>query len=527
MNKLSSKLTSNTAVLSLLFLWLSITAYFRPLLLPDEGRYAGVVLEMLQQGNWLTPTLNGMPFFHKPPLLYWIDMVVMSIFGVNELTARSASILGAWLCGATVFIMLRRWQGVQAGLAAVMVLATCPLFYLAAQFDNHDMLVAGLISMAILCFARFTEEGAAARRYWLWSAYALCALAVLTKGLIGVVIPAMVIGPWLLYQRRWSSLRKLFDLPAIGIFLVICLPWFVLMQWRYADFFHYFFIRQQWQRYSETLFNNTQPVWFFLAVLPLLTLPWSIVAPAALRRAWRERSPLQLLFLWWLMATLLFFSLMKSKLVGYILPAVTPWAILIALWVCQRPYRLRLSAVAAVLCVAMALWAARNVPEGHRVVATMLQQQMTPHSKVVFIGDYFYDIPFYARLHQPIIVLEDWQSPEVEIVDNWRQELKHAANFDPQRGADRLIETQHIDSLACMKTDLWFVVQQGMAVTHPELFALHKLYAKDDVELYLSKSTERACAGGQGAPSSAILGNSVISHPRPARRYGSAPPARS
>lgn len=501
MKKTLASLTNTIPIAVQLLVWLLLTAYLRALLLPDEGRYANVVREMLN-GDWLVPTLNGMPFFHKPPLLYWLDMLAVQLFGMNALTVRAGSILGAWACGMVVFVLLKHWHGVRVAVVTLIILATSPLFYFSAQYNNHDMLVSGLISIAILLIARAVEDtNILSRRHLRW-AYAVCALAVLTKGLIGIVIPGMVIVPWLVVQRRWKSLGQLFEPVALGIFLLMVLPWFVLIQLRYPGFFHYFFIYQHVDRFLMQTFNNVQPAWFFFVVLPVLTLPWAVFGPAALNQAWRERTPLQSLSLWWLLATLLFFSLMHSKLVGYILPAVVPWVILLSLWLAKRSYFKWIAAFAAMVCVATAIWIARIMPDSHRSVASMLSSQMAPDDRVIFIGDFFYDIPFYARLAKPVIVIEDWHSADMEIVDNWRLELKHAANFNLAAGADRLIDKHDLaalTSLACHKETLWFVVQTGEPVTHPELFNMRQLFSKEDVGLYRSDAKNRLCANTPAA----------------------------
>lgn len=498
MKKTSFSLDNNFVVASLILVWLMLTAYLRPLLLPDEGRYADVAREMLN-GSWFVPTLNGLPFFHKPPLLYWLDILAMKIFGINMLTIRMGSILGAWACATTVFVLMRRWYGMRTATLTLIVLATSPLFYLGAQYDNHDMLVASLISIAILLMVRAVEDPVSLSRRHVWAAYAVCALAVLSKGLIGIVIPVMVIAPWLLIMGRWKTLIQLIDYIGIGIFLLICLPWFIAMQLYYPDFFHYFFVYQHVDRFLHTTFNNAQPAWFFFVALPLLTLPWALFAPAAVLQVWRQRTPLQLLSIWWLLFTLIFFSLMRSKLVGYIMPAIVPGVILLALWMTTRSDSLKrwVATFAAVICVVTALWITKITPDSHRVVASMLSSQMAANDRVVFVGDFFYDIPFYAHLEKPILVIEDWHSPDMEIVDNWRQELKHASNFDVQRGKERLIDSHDLaslQSLSCTQSTLWFVVQKGEKVAYPELFSLRKIYAKQDVELYQSSRAERGCA---------------------------------
>ncbi|HEY4066818.1 MAG TPA: glycosyltransferase family 39 protein, partial [Burkholderiaceae bacterium] len=138
----------------LAFAWLAGLAWLRPLALPDEGRYVGVAWEMLRSGNWVTPTLDGLPFFHKPPLFYWITAAALELLGPNEWAARSASILGGATTVAVLYLALREWLGERSARMAALVLATQPLFFGASQYANLDMLVAACISVSILLGAR-------------------------------------------------------------------------------------------------------------------------------------------------------------------------------------------------------------------------------------------------------------------------------------------------------------------------------------------------------------------------------------
>ena len=156
--------------LGLLALWLAATLGLRPLLLPDEGRYAGVAREMLQ-GDGLVPLLNGLPFFHKPPLLYWLDMAAMSLLGAGEWAtlwaARFVPARLAWVLGAALFVHLRRWHGAAVARAGLLVLATAPLFFVGAQYVNHDMGVAGCITLAVLLLVRAVDDPAHTSLRWL------------------------------------------------------------------------------------------------------------------------------------------------------------------------------------------------------------------------------------------------------------------------------------------------------------------------------------------------------------------------
>src|SRR4051812_34068072 len=134
-------------------IWLVATAWARPLMLPDEGRYVGVAWEMLRSGDWLTPTLNGLPYFHKPPLFYWISAASIGAFGHHELAARAAPLVGAAIGAASLFLFAWRWTDARTARLALVALLAQPLFFIGGQFANLDMLVAGCISATVLLLA--------------------------------------------------------------------------------------------------------------------------------------------------------------------------------------------------------------------------------------------------------------------------------------------------------------------------------------------------------------------------------------
>ena len=282
--------TSPALLLSLLALWLLATLGLRPLLLPDEGRYAEVARAMLH-GDLLVPTLDGLPFFHKPPLFYWLDIAAMRIVGENAFAGRFGSFVGAWLMGAALLLAMRRWHGPRSAAITLGVLATTPFFFIGAQYANHDMLVGGLITAAVLAIARAVDDPKRVVLRWLVVGWVLCALAVLAKGLIGIVLPALVIGPWLLAQRRWRQMLRLLHPLGLLAFVAVAAPWFVAMQLHYPGFFDYFIVEQHFRRFAQTNFNNVHGTWFFIVAMPLLTLPWSAWLPAAIQRhrALRDR----------------------------------------------------------------------------------------------------------------------------------------------------------------------------------------------------------------------------------------------
>lgn len=444
--------------LLLLALWLAALAGVRPVSLPDEGRYGGVAYEMFSDGQWLTPTLFGLPYFHKPPLMYWIDVAAMHLLGPTPLALRAAPLLGAWVMGLALWLEARRRWGAGEAARALAWLAVLPLFYLGGQYANHDMLVAGWISLAVVAARRAFEPGRESLA-WLCGAWASMALAVLSKGLIGFVLPGLVVLPWLVVQRRWRTLGFALHPLALLVFAAIALPWFVAMQRHYPGFYDYFIVEQHFRRYTEARFNNAQPWWFFAAVLPLATLPVSLRLPAALKRGGLE--------LWWLLVVVVFFSLPRSKLVGYVLPALLPTALLLfEVW---RSRRGRLDArlawvVSAVICIAAVPAFARWGKPNHADIGAALQQRMAPGDRVLLKGEAYFDLRLDARLAAPPAVLDDWPKLAGDRADNWRRELTDAARFDLAHGAAVLWTQDRLAAERCRPGRIWLVATPAEAL---------------------------------------------------------------
>jgi 4-amino-4-deoxy-L-arabinose transferase-like glycosyltransferase len=488
--RIGAWLESPPRALALLALWLLATLGMRPLALPDEGRYAEVARAMLAGGAWV-PRLDGLPFFHKPPLFYWLDVAAMRVVGENAFAGRFGSAVGAWLMGAALCFALRRWYGARTATLGLGVLATMPFYFLGAQYANHDMLVGGLITAAVLAFARAVDGDALrVERRWFLTGWACCALAVLAKGLIGFVLPALVIAPWLLARGRWRQLLRLLHPAGLAVFMLIAAPWFVSMQLRFSGFFDYFVVEQHFRRFAQSNFNNVHGAWFFFAAMPLLTLPWSGWLPAAVRGAWTARLGAHAattgLCVWWLAAVLGFFSLPSSKIVGYAFPALAPWALLLALAVGRQRVRLQAAMLggSAALCLVLVAGFAWKAPHSSRALALALGAQRAPGDAVVAVGEYRYDVPFYARLDRPVAIVGDWADPELARRDNWRKEMLDAGRFEPDRAAEVLVGAAAIDRGGCGMVTTWFVVPAGGDGRVAALPKAERRYAGADGELW-------------------------------------------
>ncbi len=495
------------------FVWLAATAWLRPLSLPDEGRYVGVALEMLWSGNWLVPTLDTLPYFHKPPLFYWMTAASMATLGINEWAARLCSLLAATGCALGVYRFLRRWAGEAHARLALLVLLTTPFFYGGAQFANLDMLVAACIAGTILCAAHavLAAGDGPLPLPALAGAYVLAALGLLAKGLIGLVIPAMVIGIWLVVIGRPRTILRLVWLPGMALFGILALPWFLAVQARYPGFFDYFFLHHHFERFTTQGFNNRQPFWFLVAAFAGATLPWFVFLAAAVRRRGQAQDgslsgQVHALMWIWLISTLVFFSIPSSKLLGYVLVAVPPLGALAAEGltrfagtpVRERLMTVRVAGVGLLVLAAMLIgvtWRDRS-RDKTREFAAQLASLASPADMLVALHDYPFSLPFYLRRPPPISIVDYWQRARSTQKDSWRRELYEAAEFAGPSGKLLMLEPEGLRPLlACSRRTVWLIVPKVTLPWLPPLPGLERIAQIGDEALWRmtpSKPTEQS-----------------------------------
>jgi 4-amino-4-deoxy-L-arabinose transferase-like glycosyltransferase len=347
---------------------------YRHLVKPDEGRYAEIPREMTASGDWLTPRLNGYKYFEKPPLQYWATAASFKVFGQNEWAARLWPGLTGFLGVLLVFWAGKRLFGPQAALCGAAVTAGCALYVVIGHILTLDMALSFFMSASVFAFAvaqQDTEEGG--RRRWMLVAWASAALAVMTKGLVGIVLPAGAVAAYVLLHRDWALLARLHLVRGGLLFLAIVAPWFVLVSLANPEFFRFFFIHEHFERFLTREHDRYQPFWFFLPVLLGGIVPWTVGLFPALWRAWTPSTAAgfqaQRFLLLWCAVVLAFFSASNSKLVPYVLPLFPALALLIGkyLWSAHRGVVLAQAGVASLLGVAAALaatQAARFASEG-------------------------------------------------------------------------------------------------------------------------------------------------------------------
>lgn len=328
--------------------WFLAFIGLRPLANPDEGRYAEIAREMAVSGDYVTPRLNGVKYFEKPPLVYWLSALTFKALGVSQFTARLWVALFAVLGCVMTYYAASSIYGRAAGIWSALVLATTLIYYVLAQVLLLDMAVSVMIGGALFSFLLGVREQAGGRRRGLFMAhYAFMGLATLCKGLIGFLIPGAVMFLWLLLLGRWRSLRPFYPFSGILLFLVIALPWHLLAGFanhsplHALDFTWFYFVHEHFERFTTTVHRRYEPWWFFLPFLVGGLFPWTVFAWQAVARALRggwqnrkEHADAWFLVIW-IVFVVGFFSASQSKLIPYILPVIPACAVLIGRYVAE------------------------------------------------------------------------------------------------------------------------------------------------------------------------------------------------
>ena len=351
-------------LLALAALLAAFDNFDRPVANPDEARYSEIAREMAASGDWITPRLNGLKYFEKPPLQYWATAALFRAFGVSEVTAR----LYTAACAAAILLLVgftaRRLGGADYALATVLVLVASPYFMAMAGALTLDRGLSLWTTLAFCAYLLAEHAGgdARARRRWLLAAWAGMALAVLSKGLVGLVFPAATIVAYALWRGDIGRLAALEWGRGMALFLLIAAPWFAAMSLANPEFARFFFVHEHFERFLSTGHRRTEPWHYFLWIFLAGFLPWIFLLPGAISAALeRERGaatrPLTVALIWSLFIVV-FFSLSRSKLPMYLLPAFPAFAFVLGRYLAGAPPRKIGSLVMPVALVAILLAAA-------------------------------------------------------------------------------------------------------------------------------------------------------------------------
>ena len=292
------------------------------------------------------------------------------------------------------------------------------------------------------------------------------------------------------------------------------------MQHRFPDFLDYFFVVQHFKRFTESGFNNVMPLWFYPAVLALAFLPWLpwiVRASKASAESSDTQNSLRLLLLIWAAVIVVFFSLPRSKLLGYVLPAVAPLAMLAAQGYVGKGRlsgrKFAAGSLVAGLGVALTLsvltWLAVHPQHSMRSFGQAFKEGHHPSELVVMLEKYYFDFPFYAGLSKPVAVFEKWDDPELHRQDNQRKEIADAGLFDRASAAKYLLLPAFLPQLLCSSDIVWLLgptaaverypyLKQAVSVHHLQETTLWRIETRTPV---MSASLGCAETPNSGSPS--------------------------
>jgi 4-amino-4-deoxy-L-arabinose transferase-like glycosyltransferase len=337
---------------------------YRTLIKPDEGRYAEIPREMAASGDWVTPRLNDLKYFEKPPLQYWATATAYTVFGEHQWTSRLwaaltgfAGLLLVWFAGLRLF-------GRDAANYAALLLGSSMLYVMMGHINTLDMGVTFFITLGVFSFLLAQHSGStaqqAASRNWMLLAWAGMALAVLSKGLMGIILPGTAVFIYCLVQRDFTVLKRMHWLAGLAVFLLITAPWFYLVMKANPEFFQRFFIYEHYTRFTTRELGRYQPWYYFVPILLTGALPWTVLLFDSLFHIGKPRSggdnkPFNaaLFLLIWTVFIYVFFSISDSKLPSYLLPMFPALALLMGRRIVEIRERLLFWYVAPVVPVGL------------------------------------------------------------------------------------------------------------------------------------------------------------------------------
>jgi 4-amino-4-deoxy-L-arabinose transferase-like glycosyltransferase len=318
--------------------------------------------EMFVSGDWVTTRLNGIKYFEKPPLQTWMNALSFTLFGLGDWQAR----LWTGLCGVLGVLMTGyagyKVFGQRAGFYAALVLGSCFYWVACSQIDSLDMGLSGMMTIALcgLLIAQRDDASPAERRNWMLACWAGMAFAVLSKGLIGVVLPGAVLVLYTFITRDWELWTRLHLVKGLLLFFAIATPWFVLVAMKNPEQPHFFFIHEHWDRFFLKEHHREQAWWIFFALTAIGIIPWLGVLGQSLRLGVQREAGLfrpRLMALIWAVFILLFFTKSNSKLPGYILPIFPALALLVANYLETGSRRSRVISAGLMSAIGIALLA--------------------------------------------------------------------------------------------------------------------------------------------------------------------------
>ena len=303
----------------------------------DEGMHAAIAQTMVLSGDWVTPIFNGEPFFDKPALFNWLNAISFLFFGFTETAARLPAATAGLGCVLLTWQLGRKLYGEWTGFLSGLILATSLEFTILSRVVQYDISFTFFTTLALFFLASGVFDQRQRSKYFL-GFYVAASLATLTKGPIGLLLPGLAVGLFVIVTRRTELLRQMRILPGAVIFLAIVSPWFIMMEQANNGYLDYFIVKQHFGNFfggeGALKPRHPEPFYYYLPVLLAGLLPWSAMLPQSMMRGLRaDRDHAQgvsLFLVLWILAIFLFFSAATSKLSTYLLPVFPAAALLMA-----------------------------------------------------------------------------------------------------------------------------------------------------------------------------------------------------
>jgi len=326
----------SVAIIALFLILYILPLGVRPISIPDESRYAEIPREMIASGEWVVPYVNGLKYFEKPVLGYWLNAFSITLFGENAFSIRLTSALATGISALMVFFLLRRFGGgSQAGILGAAAYLTCLLVFALGTINILDSMLSMFLTGAMASFFfAYKEERFLKKVGFLAPFGVFCGLAFLIKGFLAFAVPLVTIVPFMLWERRFKELVKISWVPLLTL-LIVTLPWCIMIHLREGDFWNYFFWTEHIKRFvSPIAGQHPKPFWYFIPLLAGGALPWIFLLPVVFSGAKgvvQSKDSFVRIAICWFLFPFLFFSACSGKLIPYILPCFPPLVIIISI----------------------------------------------------------------------------------------------------------------------------------------------------------------------------------------------------
>jgi 4-amino-4-deoxy-L-arabinose transferase-like glycosyltransferase len=383
----------------------------------DEAVFSQATKEMVQSGNWITPTYDGVNRYDKPILFYWLMAASYKAFGINELGARFPSAAAGLLLAVALFFFIGKVFGERAAFHGALAFTLSIYFFVYSHAAVTDMVLTLFITLSLFSFflSSSEEEQLQKRRIYRHGFYLFSALAFLTKGLIGIVFPFGIVMVYLFAAEGRKGVKRVFDAGGIVLFVLVSAPWYAAeIAVNGKEFLMQFFVKHHFERYLDVISGHRGPVYYYVPVLIVGLLPWVAFLPAGIRKVFRnlrqvgrnssaqqqQEGRLNLFAFIWFTLIILFFSCSTTKLPNYILSAVPAAIILIASGMTEQDARWRKisQGIAAVLSLAAGI--AFTVSGRYLLKAGVTDTNWTIGAAVILFA--VAALSFYALLKKPL-----------------------------------------------------------------------------------------------------------------------------